>query len=550
MIGKRLKYAQRYQEILTALLKNGLGFVVKDLGLLGFKRKAEADSTMYSKSIAERIRSVLEELGPTFVKLGQLASTRVDLIPDNIIKELEKLQDHVAPIPFSDVEKIIEKELGQPANDLFLEVSDRPIASASIGQVHYGKLPTGKEVAIKVQRPNIEEKIDIDLQILTDLTNLMEEKLEWANNYRISEIVEEVSRSLRLELDYTVEAWNGEKIARHLKEYPDYIIPSIHWEYTTKRILTMDYISGTRLRDYAKNASETEKKLIAKQFVECMFQQIFIDGFFHGDPHPGNLFVLPNKRMALIDFGMIGRLSPSMKNDLASVIIALKNRDINEVIFLFLKLGQSSEPIDNDQIYADIEVLIEMNMDIPLQQISLANLINNLMEISFKYRVRMPADLTILAKTLLTMEGILSHLDKDLSIIDMAQPFGEKLIRERLKPSKIMKETRQKFREIQTFLTQLMKSGSSITKDGKIHVEISVPEVKNLSKKLDRVTNQLSFSIILLAFSIMMVGLIVGASISNVKTFLWNFPVVEVGGVVATLMFLWLLFSILRHGKF
>jgi ubiquinone biosynthesis protein len=191
-----------------------------------------------------------------------------------------------------------------------------------------------------------------------------------------------------------------------------------------------------------------------------------------------------------------------------------------------------------------------MNMDIPLQQISLANLINNLMEISFKYRVRMPADLTILAKTLLTMEGILSHLDKDLSIIDMAHPFGEKLIRERLKPSKIMKETRNKLREIQTFLTQLMKSGSSITKDGKIHVEISVPEVKNLSKKLDRVTNQLSFSIILLAFSIMMVGLVVGASISNVKTFLWNFPVVEVGGVVATLMFLWLLFSILKHGKF
>ena len=550
MIGKRLKYAQRYQEILTALLKNGFGFVVKDLGLLDFKRKAEADSAVYSKSIAERIRLVLEELGPTFVKLGQLASTRVDLISENIIKELEKLQDHVAAIPFSDVEETIEKELGQPVKDIFLEVREEPIASASIGQVHYGKLPNGQEVAIKVQRPNIEEKIDIDLQILTNLTNLMEEKFEWANNYRISEIVEEVSRSIRLELDYTVEAWNGEKISRQLKDQPEYVIPSIHWEYTTKKILTMDFISGTKFRDYAKSASEAGKKLIVKQFVECMFQQIFIDGFFHGDPHPGNLFVLPDKRIALIDFGMIGRLSPSMKNDLASVIIALKNRDINEVIFLFLKLGQSSEPIDNDQIYADIEVLIEMNMDIPLQQISLANLINNLMEISFKYRVRMPADLTILAKTLLTMEGILSHLDKDLSIIDMAQPFGEKLIRERLKPSKIMKETRHKLREIQTFLTQLMKSGSSITKDGKIHVEISVPEVKNLSKKLDRVTNQLSFSIILLAFSIMMVGLMIGASISNVKTFLWNFPVVEVGGVVATLMFLWLLFSILKHGKF
>lgn len=550
MIGKRLKYAQRYQEILSALLKNGFGFIVKDLGLLDFKRKAEADSSMYSKSIAERIRSVLEELGPTFVKIGQLASTRVDLIPENVIKELEKLQDNVAPIPFSEVEGIIKKELGQSVNELFLDMSEEPIASASIGQVHYAKLQSGEEVAIKVQRPNIEKKMEIDLQILSDLTNLMEEKFEWARNYRISEIVEEVSRSLRLEFDYTTEAWNGEKIARHLKEHTYCVIPSIYWEYTTKRILTMEFIHGTRIRDYIKDATEAEKKQIAKQFVDCMLHQIFINGFFQGDPHPGNLFVLPDHRLALIDFGMVGRLSTTMKSELASVIIALKNREINDVIYILLKIGQCSEPIDNDKMYADIEDIIEMNIDIPLHQIGLANLLNKLMEVSFKYKIRMPADLTILAKTLLTMEGILSNLDRDLSIIDMAHPFGKKLVRERYKPETIMKEARQKIREVQTFLTDFMQSGKSITKDGKIHVEMSAPEVKDLSKKLDRVTNQLSFSIILLAFSILMVGLIIGASISNVKTFLWNFPVVEVGGVVATLMFLWLLFSIIKHGKF
>lgn len=550
MIGKRLKYAQRYQEILSALLKNGFGFVIKDLGLLDFKRKVEADSTMHSKSIAERIRFVLEELGPSFVKLGQLASTRVDLIPEPIIKELEKLQDQVAPIPFIEITHVIEKELGHSINELFLELSKEPIASASIGQVHIGQLPTGEKVAVKVQRPAIEGKIEIDLQILADLTNLMEEKFDWARVYRLTEIVDAVGRSLRLELDYTTEAWNGEKIARQLKADQRYVIPHIYWEYTTKRILTMDYIEGTSLKEFTQVGTVAEKKEVAKQIVDCMFQQIFLDGFFHGDPHPGNLFVLPNNRLALIDFGMVGRLSPTLKNDLASIVIALKRREIHEVIYILQKLGQGEEPIDSEQLYAEVEDIVEMNMDIPLNQISLANLMNKLMQVSLKHHLHMPADLTILAKTLLTMEGILSKLDNTLSIIDMAQPFGEKLIHNRLKPVSILREFRRKVRDVKIFINQLLETGNLLTKSGKIHVEISLPEVKQLSRKLDRITNQISFSIILLAFSILMVGLIIGASISKVDTILWNFPVVEVGGVVATLMFLWLFFSIIRHGRF
>lgn len=550
MIGKRLKYAQRYQEILSALFKNGFGFVIKDLGLLDFKRKVEADSTTHSKSIAERIRFVLEELGPSFVKLGQLASTRVDLIPEPIIKELEKLQDQVAPISFTEITEVLEKELGHPINEIFLELSKEPIASASIGQVHIGRLPTGEKVAIKVQRPAIEGKIEIDLQILADLTTLMEDKFDWARIYRLTEIVEEVGRSLRLELDYTTEAWNGEKIARQLKAHESYVIPTIYWEYTTKRVLTMDFIEGTSLKEFTMIGTVEEKKEMAKQIVDCMFQQIFLDGFFHGDPHPGNLFVLPNNRLALIDFGMVGRLSPTLKNDLASIVIALKRREIHEVIYILQKLGQGEEPIDSEQLYAEVENIVEMNMDIPLNQISLADLMNKLMQVSLKHHLHMPADLTILAKTLLTMEGILSKLDNTLSIIDMAQPFGEKLIRNRLKPLSIFREFRQKVRDVKTFINQLLETGNSLTKSGKIQVEISLPEVQQLLRKLDRITNQLSFSIILLAFSILMVGLIIGASISKVDTILWNFPVVEVGGVVATLMFLWLFFSIIRHGRF
>ena len=247
---------------------------------------------------------------------------------------------------------------------------------------------------------------------------------------------------------------------------------------------------------------------------------------------------------------MCGHLSSRLKNHLASIIIAIKSRDIDEIVHLLLRVGGNLELIDNEQLYADVDELIELYLTLPMQQISLADLLQNLMEISFRYQIQTPADLTILGKTLLTMEGIISNLDKDLAIIQMAEPFGKKLIRERLKPTSIFKETRGKIRELQFLLSQLSKAGQTVAKDGKIRVEISIPELEMINKKIDRVSNLLSFSIILLAFSIMMVGLVVGAAISRTETFLWNFPVVEVGGIVATLMFLWLLFSILRSGKF
>ena len=554
MFGKRLKYTQRYQEILSALLKNGLGFIVKDLGLLDFfshlKKKKTGDPVIYSKSIAERIRLVLEELGPSFIKLGQIASTRVDLIPESIIRELEKLQDNVAPVPFENIKKSIEQELGQPLHELYKTFSPAPLASASIGQVHTAELHNGEKVAVKVRRPNIEEKIDIDLRILADLTKLMEEKLDWAKAYRLSDIAEEVSRSIRLELDYTEEAWNMEKIRRQLKDSPYCVIPSVYWELTTKKVLTMDYIEGTRLLDFAVQAYEAEKKQMAQQFVDCMFRQIFIDGFFHGDPHPGNIIITKDNKIALIDFGMAGRLTPSIKKDLASLIIALKNRDIDEIYYLFLKISETTDTVPDEQLYAAIEDIVEMNLDIPLEQISLAHLLGEFLQISYRYHIRMPADLTILSKTLFVMEGVIPHLDRELSIIEIAQSFGEKLIRERLKPGFFLKDLRKKFRRLQTFLSYIQENGLNLTKNGKIRIEISLPEITKLNKKIDRVSNQLSFSIILLAFSILMGGLIIGASISEVGTLLWNFPVIEVGGVVATLMFLWLLFSIIKHGKF
>lgn len=531
--------------------RNGFGFFIKDLDPIHFfSRKNKPDSSVYSKSIGERIRISLEQLGPTFIKLGQLASTRLDLIPPDIIRELVKLQDDVTPIPTVEIERIIQEELDQPVGQLFKEFSPEPVASASIGQVHYAKLFDGSEVAVKIQRPNIEETIEKDLSILTDFARLAESRYEWARNYQLTDIVAELAKSLRNELDYTLEGKHGEKIKRSLKSVANVSVPGVYWEYTTKKVLTMDFVHAKKFHQFLEEAGTDEKKAMADVFIKSMFQQIFVDGFFHGDPHPGNLFVQDHRRLIFIDFGMVGRIQSDLKYDLASMLIALKQDRMDELTYLVLKVGKPIKEVDLEAFHSDIEDVIFKYADVPLEQISLGELMNDLLHISFRHQIRMPKALTLLGKTFITMESIIGDLDSGLSMIDMAEPFGKELIKNRLKPRNLAKELEGKAREFYETLSHTRKAVKSISKRGKIQVEMTVPELKQFIHKLDRISNQLSFSIILLAFTILMAGLIIGASISSQRTFLWEFPVIELGSIVATAMFLWLLYGIFRSGRF
>lgn len=555
MLRKRLTHAQRIQEIITALIRNGLGFIVKDLGMFDLvgklhKTKAVTDDPMVTKNLGERIRLTLEELGPTFIKLGQLASTRFDLFPQEITRELAKLQDDVKPVSFSEIRPIIEEELGKPLDSLFLEISPSPVASASIGQVHRAKLPGGEQVAIKIQRPNIEKTIVTDLEILRYLTKVLEERTEWAKENRVYDIVHELSTSLLQELDYTREAKNSERCQASIKNLENVCIPKIYWPYTTKRVLTMEYIEGQKLEQFMQNANKDEKKKLALDFTNCMFEQIFVSGFFHADPHPGNIFITKEKQLVLIDFGMVGRLSPQMKFDLASLIIALRDEDLAEIATLVKKIGQMSEYTDEDKLLFDLENLLETYMHRSLQQIHVSELFNEIFRICFENKIRIPPDLTMLGKALLTIEGVLARLDPDLALINLAEPFGRRLILERYKPESLFKNIRFKIRDVQKFLSDLEAIVNGVARRGKLRIEIDVPYFKDLLTKLDRITNQLSFSIVLLAFSIMMSGLIIGAAIMKEETVLWKFPVIEIGGIAATCMFLWLLYSIFKSGRF
>lgn len=555
MLGKRLSNAQRIQEIFVALIRNGFDFIIKDLGMFDLvgkiqKKKVMSDEEVLSKNIGERVRITLEELGPTFIKLGQLASTRIDLFPQEIIRELAKLQDNVKPVPFEDIKKIIEEEFNIPLENLFSEFSRTPVASASIGQVHRAKLKTGEEVAIKVQRPNIENTIEKDLEILNDLAILIENRTDWGKNYRVYDIVKELSSSLRMELDYTREAKNAERCATKIKKL-DYVkIPDVFWDYTTKRVLTMEFIHAQKLDAFIQAGASEDKEKIAMNFAHCMFEQIFVGGFFHADPHPGNVFITADRKITLIDFGMVGRLSPQMKFDLASLLIALKDDDLEEITAIVTKIGQLSEETNRDRLLFDLDHLLAKYANVSLKKVNISELLNEVIRICYENQIRIPADLTLLAKTLLTMEGVLSRLHPDFVLMDLAEPFGRRLIRERYEPKAIIKNARSKFREIQNILNQFEVFLRSFTKKGKLQVEMDLPDIQDLLHKMDRITNQLSFSIVLLAFSIMMSGLVIGAAIMKEQTILWSFPVIEIGGIAATLMFLWLLYSILKSGRF
>ncbi|GLO65750.1 MULTISPECIES: AarF/ABC1/UbiB kinase family protein [Oceanobacillus] len=550
---------QRYREIVVAFSRNGFGYFVRELGLhkitsLPKRLFEQGDKEVHNKTTGERIRLFLEELGPTFIKLGQIASTRQDLIPKNIIEELEKLQDQVAPFSFSDVQEIIGRELQEPINAVFKSFDEHPIAAASIGQVHYGVLQSGQEVAVKIQRPNLEEKVHTDLEILMSIAKLAESRLEWAKKYQLSAIIKEFSNSLIAELDYTLEGRNAHRIAQQFKKHEDVVVPDVYWNLTTEKVLTMEYIKGIKLDENKKLVREGyNPQLIAEKLIQKQFQQILIDGFFHADPHPGNVMILPNHKILFMDFGMVGRLTSSMKDHLSSLIVAIMRQNTKSIIKAIYRMGIVSENVDADYMYADIDDLRDKYYDIPFSQVSIGEAINDLFRVATTHGIRIPTDLSLVGKSLLTLEGTVERLDPDISIVKIAEPFGKRLLKEKYQPKKVADEVYQQAEDYKDLILDFpdhINHLYKVIRRGKLPLEISVSRVEAFLRKLDRISNRLSFSIVLLAFSIIMVGLIIGSALAGESSYLWSLPVIEIGFVVAIGMFLWLLYSIFRSGRF
>ncbi|GGJ02187.1 ABC transporter [Paenibacillus hunanensis] len=540
-----------------ALMRHGFGYMVEEMGLnrmLSIPLKLARRDVHGIRTVGERIRLVLEELGPTFIKLGQLASTRSDLLPENIIEELVKLQDQVPPFAGEEARQIIELELGLSIEDMLESFQEEPVAAASIGQVHLGKLHSGELVAIKVQRPGVARIVQRDLEILQDLIGIAKRHMDWVSQYNISEIIDEFSKSMRAELDYNVEGRNMERLGQNFANDRRIRIPKTFWNYTSARVLTMEFVDGIHM---GKPDEIVQQGLqlpdVAQRLVDSMLQQIFIDGFFHADPHPGNLLALRDGRVAYLDFGMMGRLNSDTKNGLASFVIAMLRKNTDSMVRAILRLGFVPDDIDIAAMRGELERLRDQYYEVPFSQINLGEALNEMFAIIRTFRIDIPSDLALLGKALITLEGVIGRLDPNLSIVKMAEPFGRRLLGERYSPKRLRERITDGALQAIEVLTDLPRQTSELSRvirSGKLKVEVNVPELGELLHKMDQIVNRLAFSIVLLAFCIIMVGLIIGSSLRDQSPILWGLPVVEIGFSIATLMVLWLLFAIFKSGRF
>ena len=556
----RVNYINRYREIAMQFSKSGLGFLIEEIGLdrvISLPKRIlmrQQNNEVLEKTYAERIRIFIEEMGTTFIKLGQIASTRADLLPPDLIKELEKLQSHVAPFPAAEARRLIEESLEAPIDKLFMIFDDEPVGSASIGQVHRAMLHTGEDVAVKIQRPHIEKTVRTDLEILRHLAVLAESNLEWARNYQVTDMIEEFSDALINELDYTIEARNVERIGKTHKNDSKIKIPEIYWEYSTKNVMVMDFIKGIPV-NHLKTLDEMNinRSEVADTLAKAIFQQIFEEGYFHGDPHPGNVSVLEDGTLVFLDFGMIGRLTSDLKNNFGSLLISLMRKDSSGIVKAIVKMGVVPSDVSMRDLNREAEIMRDKYYDVPLAKLNFSEAVNDLFGISNKYKIKLPQDFTILAKTLLTLESVVSQLDPDFSIMDVAEPFGKALMLERYNPKNLLNfqidEVQQLANELRE-VTENVHTFSKGLKNQNLPIEIDVKGRSQFSKHLDRVINRLSFSIVLLAFSIVMVGLIVGSAILGEGSIIFRIPIIEIAAIFAMGMFAWLLWSIVKSGRF
>lgn len=562
-ITRRYRHARRFQTVARVLVHHGFGYLLGQLGLTeylaSYRRRPPQglDETQPLLTRGERVRRVLEELGPTFVKMGQMLSTRPDLLPEDIRVELAKLQDQVPPFPFTQVQSLIERELGRPLGEIFPHFDPRPLAAASIGQVHRARLHTGEEVVVKVQRPGIEGTIAVDLEILHAIAQLAEKRTAWGQLYRVVELVEEFRRTLLQEMDYLAEGRNIERFRQNFTGDETVYIPRVYWEYSTSRVLTMEYVAGVKLGDMDRLKQEgQDPERIARHLARAILQQILVDGYFHADPHPGNIAVLPGETIVLMDFGMVGRLTQERQRQLVQLVLGLVRRNSGQIVRAVAEMGIIGREVDMNGLRRDVDRIRERYYDVPLSQVKLGEAIGEILDLAFKYRIRIPTEFSLVAKALITLEGIVEELDPDLSIVEVAEPFGRRLMRERLQPRRLWQEFGEQAREFGDVFFRLPGRVDRVlqqVEDGRLTFRLEHAELRDTLFRLDRISNRLSFSIVLLAFSIVIAGLVVASALAagDGYGFLWvRLPFLEIGFSLAVLMGAWLLLGIFRSGRF
>jgi ubiquinone biosynthesis protein len=553
----------RLHDIAAILIRYGFGDIVNRMGLTraldraGLHRNNAAEYANLPAPV--RVRRALEEMGPTFVKLGQLLATRVDLFEPEWISEFGKLQDSAPPVPYADIREQLSEDLGAPPEEIFKHFNAQPLAAASIAQVYRASLEDGSEVIIKVRRPGIRPVIEADLRWLMRLSELAESESPELRSFRPKEVVRQFAQSLRRELDFSVECRNAEHIAQNFANYPGasdtasdvplIVIPRVYWQWTGERVCVQEYIDGIPGRRLqAVDEAGLDRKLLARRGAHAVLKMIVEDGFFHADPHPGNVFYLPGNRIAFIDFGMVGRLTDERREQLIKLLLALVQHEPKQVLDVLLDwTGDGVQ--DEAGLTLEIQTFLDQYHGLPLKQLSLGAMLSDMVSILRQHHLMLPADLALLIKAFISLEGMGRELDPDFDIAGEAMPMLEQLLRARYTPSALIKRGGRAVGEALALIAGLPHDLSRLlraARRGRLEIHIDVTNLRHVGNQLDGAANRMVIGIVVAA-------LIVGSSI--VMTVpggprLFGLPVLGLLGFISAVIGgLWLILSIWESSR-
>lgn len=554
-LNRNIRSIRRYRQIGRVLFKYGFDQLLEYLNLSHFIARGKrifrrSELKIAQLSPAERMRLALEELGPSFIKLGQLLSTRPDLLPKSYITEFAKLQDMVPSFSFEEVRNQIHVELGGEIEQLFSSVETEPIAAASIAQVHRARLTSGEAVVIKVRRPAIVELVETDIDVLMGLAFLAERHLPGSDIYDPVGVVREFARTIRREMDFSREGHTIEKIAGNFAGDNTLYFPKVFWERTSKGVLTLEFIDGIKVSDLSalKNAG-LDRALIARRGADAFLKMVLVHGFFHGDPHPGNVFILPENTICLLDYGMVGRLDNQLKGYLLDLLLAITGRDVDEVVSLLSYSGDLPDQLNMRALKRDLSEFIDSYYELPLQEIEVGRMLMEFIEIITTYHIKFQPDLMLLSKALITVEGMGRELDPRFDMIEHVRPFMESAIKERISPRQMVTDIREHFIGLANLIKNLPKDLKELLNRinrNKFKIDLEHRGLDRFIQELDKSINRLSSSLIIAA-------LIVGSSIimqTDKGPLLLGFPVFAfLGYTIAGFIGLWWVIAILRSGR-
>lgn len=506
----------RLQTIVGVLIRHGLGDVVHRLGLTEqLARAGHAAQWEHAADLARleppvQVRLAMEELGPTFVKLGQILAGRADLFGPEWIAEFEKLHSHVPPLPLDKLRPQLREDLGGEPEAVFARFDTEPLAAASIAQVHRAKLQDGTEVIVKIRRPGIADTIAADLRLLGRLAALAEEQLPWLKPYQPQLLVKELAKSLQRELDLASECRNAERIAKNMAEMPWIVVPRVHWAHTRERVNVQDHINGIAGNHLeALSQAGYDRKLLAQRGAQSVLKMIVEDGLFHADPHPGNVFYLPDNRIAFIDFGMVGRLSTKRRSELLGLLLGLVERNPQAVADVLLDWTGDGSNADIDTLEAEIEAFVDQYYGVPLSQLSLGSMLGDVTAILREHRLALPSDLALLIKAFITLEGLGRGLDPDFHMAEEALPLLRKVMRAQYRPRVLAQRAWRNLRRTLAMVEQLPHDISRLMRNarrGKLNIHLDILHLRRVGDQLNRAANRISMALVIAA-------LIVGSSI-------------------------------------